>query len=71
MSSESPDGISCGKCKWWCVGDCRLHPPQMVLWPTDNQHPIMYIYRHQCGPLQERQNGAAIFRESNDARIGQ
>ena len=44
MSKQwSPDGISCGQCKCWFGGQCRRHPPQLVLWPTDNQHPITYM----------------------------
>ena len=62
----SPDGITCGKCKWWFGGECRRHPPQMVLWPTDNQHPVFYVPSaslpntaadHWCGDYQPATGG--------------
>lgn len=40
----APHGRVCLGCKWWFeAGECRRLPPQMVLWPSDNQHPIMYM----------------------------
>lgn len=35
--------ISCGHCRFWSGGECRRFPPQAVLYPQDNQHPIMYL----------------------------
>lgn len=32
----------CGDCSYWDGGVCRRYPPQIVLWPTDNQQPIVY-----------------------------
>lgn len=32
----------CGACGHWLGGQCRRYPPQMALWPTDNQHPVFY-----------------------------
>lgn len=33
----------CGSCEFWEAGQCKRFPPVMTLWPTDNQHPIMYM----------------------------
>ncbi len=32
----------CATCQWWEEGKCHRHPPQMVLYPLGNQHPITY-----------------------------
>lgn len=32
----------CRDCKWFDGSACHKNPPQMALWPNDNQHPIMY-----------------------------
>lgn len=32
----------CGDCRHWDAGLCYRFPPQMVLFPSDNQHPIAY-----------------------------
>ena len=32
----------CGTCEFWAAEECFRFPPQMVLYPSDNQHPIMY-----------------------------
>lgn len=35
----------CSTCEFCADGLCRRMPPQTVLWPSDNQHPIAY---HPC-----------------------
>jgi hypothetical protein len=35
--------LKCGDCRYWCGGECRRFPPQMALWPNDNQHPVIYM----------------------------
>ena len=32
----------CGNCRFWRDHECRRFPPQLAMWATDNQHPIMY-----------------------------
>ena len=33
----------CKDCRWYAAGgNCHRYPPQMVLFPCGNQHPIMY-----------------------------
>jgi hypothetical protein len=32
----------CMTCEFFDGGLCRRNPPQMPLWPSDNQHPVMY-----------------------------
>ena len=32
----------CGGCARWFAGSCFRYPPQMVLHPSDNQHPVIY-----------------------------
>lgn len=32
----------CGACRHWDAGICYRFPPQMVPFPSDNQHPISY-----------------------------
>ena len=32
----------CGNCRFHRDGECRRFPPQLTLWATDNQHPVMY-----------------------------
>ncbi len=34
---------TCGHCKFWHAGECFRFPPQMVLYPQDNQHPVFYF----------------------------
>lgn len=33
---------TCETCRWRDEHLCRRNPPQLVLWPQDNQHPIIY-----------------------------
>lgn len=33
---------SCGNCNHRVASQCFRYPPQMVLWPNDNQHPVLY-----------------------------
>ena len=33
---------NCGHCQHFEAGQCWRYPPQMVLWPNDNQHPVIY-----------------------------
>lgn len=42
MANTSFRTSNCGDCAYWDAGTCRRFPPQVVLWPTDNQHPIAY-----------------------------
>lgn len=37
------DKKACGDCGHWDAGQCFRFPPQMVLFPNDNQHPISYF----------------------------
>ena len=32
----------CGACRHWSDGMCWRYPPTLVLWPNDNQHPVLY-----------------------------
>ena len=32
----------CGNCRFWRDNECRRFPPQITLWATDNQHPVLY-----------------------------
>lgn len=32
----------CGECRHWDNDGCYRFPPQVVLFPSDNQHPIAY-----------------------------
>lgn len=32
----------CGTCQHMLAGQCYRFPPKMVLWPSDNQPPVMY-----------------------------
>lgn len=34
---------SCVSCKFFFAGNCFRYPPTLVAWPSDNQHPIMYM----------------------------
>lgn len=43
MATSAFRNATCGDCVYWDGGQCRRFPPQMVLWPTDNQHPISYL----------------------------
>jgi NAD-dependent dihydropyrimidine dehydrogenase PreA subunit len=36
------DREKCGNCKHWDAGVCRRFPPQVTLWPSDNQQPVIY-----------------------------
>jgi hypothetical protein len=38
------NGRACKTCVYFVATttDCRRFPPQMVLWASDNQHPIRY-----------------------------
>lgn len=42
MSPTAPDGHVCRDCKWSDGGNCHRFPPQMTLWPNDNQLPVIY-----------------------------
>lgn len=33
---------TCETCRFLVGVDCRRYPPQMILYPTDNQQPIFY-----------------------------
>lgn len=33
---------TCETCRFNDELVCKRYPPQMILWPQDNQHPIMY-----------------------------
>lgn len=35
--------MTCEVCRFFDVGHCRRWPPETVLCPSDNQHPIMYV----------------------------
>lgn len=45
----SKENEICGNCKYYFIqGTCRRYPPQIHLYPTDNQHPILYdVYSGQ------------------------
>lgn len=55
---------TCGECHYWVENECRRYPPQAVVYPTDNQHPITYYFafvypdrKHNspsCGEYKER-----------------
>lgn len=42
MSPTAHDGRVCRDCKWSDGSQCHRFPPQMALWPNDNQHPVIY-----------------------------
>jgi hypothetical protein len=42
MSPTATDGKVCRDCKWFDGSNCHRYPPQMVPWPNDNQHPVIY-----------------------------
>jgi len=53
MSESFPTGQSCSQCHFW-RGEpykhgesesriCHRYPPKPMLYPSDNQHPIMYV----------------------------
>lgn len=42
MNAQAPHGCVCRDCKWFDRNLCHRFPPQITLWPTDNQHPIIY-----------------------------
>ena len=42
MAVPAPYGHVCRDCKWFDGASCHRYPPQMILWPTDNQQPIVY-----------------------------
>lgn len=33
---------TCETCRWQDDLICKRYPPQMILWPADNQHPVLY-----------------------------
>jgi len=33
---------TCETCRFWQGKSCFRYPPSVVLYPTDNQHPIAY-----------------------------
>ena len=33
----------CGSCEFFEAGMCKRMPPVMVPWPSDNQHPVLYM----------------------------
>lgn len=32
----------CGNCRFFADHECRRFPPQITLYATDNQHPVIY-----------------------------
>ena len=68
---------TCRECEHWFSDECFRYPPQVVLWPNDNHHPVIYTpmngrpYAHgtqrACGEFSARV--AALLKESpNDQR---
>jgi len=45
----------CGDCDFWDDGYCKRYPPQLILWPNDNQHPIMY-HPYESFPVRHAQD---------------
>lgn len=39
---DDPTRRRCTTCVYWRVGICKRYPPQLVMWPNDNQHPVLY-----------------------------
>lgn len=42
MSPTAPHGHVCRDCFYFDGSQCRRFPRAWALWPSDNQHPIMY-----------------------------
>ena len=40
--SETKAVRTCGGCRHMIYNECYRYPPQIVLWPGDNQHPVLY-----------------------------
>ena len=38
----NPTPKNCSTCLYHVKGACHANPPQVVLYPTDNQHPVLY-----------------------------
>lgn len=59
---------TCETCRWWDKRThCRRFPPQLALWPSGNQQPIIYdvfpswpatLPTDWCGEHQPKEGGA-------------
>jgi hypothetical protein len=57
---------TCQQCHHWHERHCYAHPPQIVLWPTDNQHPIMYAPVESQPGVMEDERACGEFKDKED-----
>jgi hypothetical protein len=56
------EDTKCGHCRYWTGGECRRFPPQAVIYPTDNQHPVMYLSSFNYPDRQATSDGCGEFK---------